>query len=304
MNLCKSLLLWVFCFSFTACGVELRNSHSPDTEAPDLIVDGPMYVYQGKVIAEDDFNAFIENADADSETDTSDVTPAELKFRNIQISENGVLYTLGQNVHLVADTLNSEEGGVITTFKEKQKASQGHAGRSGGQLVLEIQQAQGSLRVEMRGESGGQGLPGEDPDDALNGADGAPGADLGVTVVGNVCSVRGNDGGDGQPGKAGYPGHPGFVGGDSGELQLEIQDMGDFSYDIVKIPGEGGLGGPGGRGGDGGQGGAPGKAYCPRAIGNSGNQAPDGLVGPAGVQGASGRKQPACIMQDNVMNCR
>jgi len=296
MPLYKLMMLTIFCSCFVACGVELRNSHPQDESTSDLVITGPMYIYQGKVIDEETLNAFIDKPDTDNDM------PVELKFRNIQISAEGVLYTLGQNVHLVADTLMGEEGAVITTFKSTQAAPEGHAGRPGGKLVIQIQQAQGQVTFAMRGEIGGQGLPGEKADALLAGADGAKIVRLNFMQT-NYCAGP-IDGQDGQPGKTGYPGHPGFVGGDSGDFQLEVSDTRDFSYVIMKIPGAGGSGGLGGPGGEGGHGGPPADKTCGNLIGKPGKQAAAGPAGPQGVSGAEGRKQPACVVQSGLVLCQ
>lgn len=283
------------CLALGACGVEVRTPHDEDN-SPDLVVDQPLYIYQGQII---DQNARDEMT---AEPAQDDSTPIELKFHELRISKNAALYTMGQNVHIVVENLIGEEGAMITTFPAKQTAPMGHAGRSGGKLVIEVQHAEGSVLFAMRGEIGGQGLAGMAPDASKKGAEGRVG-DAFIGLPEGTCinqnQVNGHDGATGLPG---YQGGTGFVGGDSGELELTLPDADDFSYSVRGIPGAGGAGGMGGDGGEGGTGGPPSNSTL--KCFHSGKQGAQGPQGPRGNQGSPGIKQAVCVNQNGSEHCQ
>lgn len=268
--------------------VEFKN---PDDEQPKeiptvqtlkaetLLVDEPLYLYDGQFLNEVQMKQKSENLPSSKSY--------LFIYDEIQISDRGALYTMGHNVQIKTAHLISDNG-IIATFPKDLTASQGKNGRSGGHIFLNIEKAQGLLNIELRGENGGQGLPGNDPDNSLRGAYGKE----------NECV--------GEPGKQGYRGKPGYDGGDSGTLEIKTTNEMDFSAPVNKYPGQKGKGGIGGKGGERGLGGPMTKpgAFClnlklPPALEDQSR----GPVGDPGPDGQDGQKQLACRTKNGVTNC-
>lgn len=233
------------------------------------------------------------------------------------------LITNGFPLKFKANLLKSYQDAQMMSFPEGQTAAIGQRGRDGGWIQIEAKEAIGLLDFSLRGENGGSGLPGAEPDESMRGARGAQGLpgryerSGGCTKQGGcsfnlICFKKPTVGFQGQVGKPGNPGRPGEVGGDAPHLKISIQRSVHFSYRILtNSSGLGGVGGPGGIGGMSGQQGATGgienmdvydefiKRYgldfrveiCQPTV------APDGQVvvpergpmGPVGPMGASGK---------------
>ncbi len=142
---------------------------------------------------------------------TADDTEKWAHLRNLVFLPGSTLITNGLDILVHAEHLSSQDGS-IQTFAENTTAGMGDTGRGGGDLRIEITDADGLLKIFMRGENGGKGLPG------VNGADDHPG---GI-------------------------GHPGFPAGDTGTVHLQIPPM--VKVQVFHLVGHGGIGGDGGSG--------------------------------------------------------
>lgn len=288
------LFLQLVCFS--GC-IEVRDKYeaAPMVEEQSirrLIVDEPLYLLNGQFVSQREVAGMKSAAPADF----------EFRFDEVHFEEGGTLYTLGNNVRIHAQTLTSNKG-KIATFPQEQTAIAGENGRAGGHLFVSATKAIGILEIEMRGESGGEGLPGNPPDELLRGEKGAPGR---RAACGYGTFVLPTDGLPGLQGLSGYPGHPGGRGGDSGTLELMFKDSTHFTNLIQKFPGKGGKGGRGGAGGAGGPGGDPGfnrKGAFPCRDANRGPEGPQGDTGPEGAPGENGLEQTVCITKNEAMGC-
>lgn len=266
-------------------------------EGGDLKIEEPLYLIEGEFLRESEIPNYEK-----SQTPPRDY---EYRFSNLQIGPKGVLYTLGNNVRIHVENFTAF-GGIIATFPEKQQSIHGD-GRSGGHLMLWAKNAEGNLKISMRGEQGKQGDPGNPPDESLKGFPGAPGKPrevLGFSEGGTELSLPG-PGGQGSIGRKGFTGNQGKKGGSSGTLEFTaIQDK--KLYLAVELfagsGGPGGIGGAGGAGGDGGLGGLFETLYNKRAA--SGPQGPQGPNGDFGAVGISGLVETACVTVAGKMECK
>lgn len=161
MNLIKNLLILSLLLSTLSACVELRdpdkdkNPQTPEAQTQafaELLVDRPLFLVEGRWLSAEDIQDRLDHHQ------DIDWTPAtyEMKYDKITFTEQGVLYTEGNEVSLQVTELESFHG-QIASFPEATKAAEGEAGRSGGNLSLQIERASGSLTLTMRGENGGDG---------------------------------------------------------------------------------------------------------------------------------------------------
>jgi|GEM_PF-2247291 len=253
------------------------------------VIDEPMYLYEGRFLTKTELDYELYKNPAGKKNATRDY---EFSFTDLEITENGVLYTLGNNVRLHVQNLKTNNG-TIVTFPEGATAVQGQNGRHGGHIFLHAQTAQGNLKVQLRGENGGRGVNGKAPDASLKGVNGAPGI---CTMMNSVLvPVPGKPGGKGLKG---YPGGSGGRGGDSGSLEIMITNGEGFSHQVEKIPGLGGKGGSGGAGGEGGDNGEP---QCLKGLPKQ--RGPQGDSGDNGADGKDGEKLNVCLHRGASVSC-
>lgn len=312
-----NVLIMILAMTQICACVEIRDKQSPEPppmvkvqQFGDLVIDEPMYVYAGKILnAADLAQEQKEAATAKVEAVKNSANKLaehdfEFQFNRLTLTERGVLYTLGNNVRLhVADLKSS---GLITTFPEEQTAEQNKDGRAGGHILIDIENGEGALKLILRGEKGGKGLSGASPDKSMKGATGAAGRDGDGFGSNGICSSRATGGGLGGQGKKGHPGKDGKTGGDSGTLDLRIQNGQNLTYSIQRKPGRGGERGEGGLGGEGGENGQSGNASfsCGGFVLMGGiNRGPDGEVGDKGQLGSDGISQSMCITKNSQMVC-
>ncbi|WP_374077599.1 hypothetical protein [Bdellovibrio bacteriovorus] len=299
-TLLTSVAVLVGCVEFKNDGEE----EAPQNPQPmvdvqpmgNLVVDRTLYVFEGKIVSEEDLEFLKFKKEKEVETESKSKTEDfEFQFDDLRFEDGGVLYTMGANVRIHAKTLSSANG-KIATFPEEKKAETGKNGRDGGHIFLNVGLATGALRIEMRGEAGGDGHSANEPDDRLKGP---PGVDRkkGGCERGGIVLLPG-EGEQGGQGLKGYPGHDGKRGGSTGTLELIVDDSAGFSHLIEKTPGQGGIGSRGGRGGAGGDGGL---SNC--RVGKRGPQGPDGNWGDGGNNGAPGEKQTSCVTKNKAMTC-
>lgn len=210
---------------------------------------------------------------------------------------------------------------ILQTFPEGAKAPVGEEGRSGGRLFLKADKIQGEVRIEMRGEDGGDGKPGNPPDIKLKGNDGHHGSPpmyslstgpcpemqvcLGAYEI-YTCSTTIPPAGRAENGLRGYRGGDGKKGGNTGRLEIITNDHQEMKLIFLTEVGRGGDPGVGGQGGAPGN---PGIAWRPkgeaRGCGHpqDGHPGKTGGVGPSGEPGKPGRIETSCYPQDGKMIC-
>lgn len=206
------------------------------------------------------------------------------------LKPNGILQTNGYKLWLMAQSLESENA-LIRTFPSGAQAKSGR-GRSGSHIEISANQAQGSMRLELRGQQGANGKDGGLRSPAMAGT-GPNGKNSRKSLVGHGCQGVSTNGGPGQDGLRGLRGQNGFDGGDSGSAFIFVRS-GSLSINELFDPGMGGQGGSGGigqKGGNGGMGGA--QCLGPRMP--DGDRGRDGSDGDPGDSGESGRKETVCI---------
>lgn len=245
-----------------------------------LVVDQPLFFWDGRFVNE------FEWENIQLKKLTPERSDYEMIFDEIIFEKDGTLYTNGFNLRLHTKKLESEAG-RLATFPKNQKAFMNVAGRSGGSVLLDVDEAQGNLFIEMRGEGGGDGQQGKAPDAKLKGKDGSKRMrpPVGRYGIGTVQIT--------QPtaGLKGYKGKDGQDGGNTGTLEMHIRDYAKFKFFPTREPGQGGQGGQGGAGGEGGR---ASKNAKPVATG------PRGDNGASGVDGSS---QDICVFYVSNMSC-
>lgn len=233
------------------------------------------------------------------------------QFHRVFFEQDSYLITNGESLQLIADEIHFNHA-VIQTFEPGSMAAMGRDGRGGGFLDFRAQKISGNVFVELRGEHGGQGMPGPAPDEKLKGADGRPGISpvsfqyascSGGQLFCGECKTPGTVGTTGSRGDQGYPGGMGMRGGASGELRWRADSVEELNWQVQKLPGDGGAGGVGGLGGQGGKGGVtPAAMYCASvAAAADGAQGPVGLTGQNGYPGGN---QQACVLTKTDQDCR
>ncbi len=215
------------------------------------------------------------------------------QFAKIYLTAQGSITLDGRSLQIEAEEIHSENG-LIRSFPMGAKADKGKGGRSGGVIEIKAGKATGHLRVEMRGQNGGDGPPAKTPDAKLKGAAGDAG-DAGTAggIIGTEgmttimsCAKQPGHGQPGYKGKQGYPGNDGQRGGASGLLSVQIIKDEGFTLLATSEVGQGGAGASGGEGGEGGDGGRPGALPLARGIITF---ICDQFPGPKGARGDLGR---------------
>jgi hypothetical protein len=166
--------------------------------------------------------------------------------------ESGYITTNGFTFILKAGQLLGNSG-TIRSFGRGSKAGIGQAGRSGGNIRIFAKTASGQLKVEMRGQNGGDGAKGADCKDWSK----CPQAPIEYKTNG----------------LAGFPGGDGMSGGNSGTFQIKLTEAHQL---LVLVTAEYGLGGAGGIGG-------AGTAKAPDLNMQEGPPGKNGANGPSGV---------------------
>jgi hypothetical protein len=253
-------------------------------------------------------------------------------INRISFSKNAKLVTEGKKIHLKIKKLLSFQG-IITTFKENTKAKDGVTGRSGNEISIDIEYANGDLLIILRGENGGDGLRPNPLGEAGRGKAGAKGAIEGITYIYKYLGVQGSSyeeqteciqyaskGEVGEKGQTGLTGNSGLSGGNSGVAIIFVKQSSNFKINYQFINGIGGEGSIGGDGGLGGLGGEPGREkvieieideetgggpsytsfnqipeYCTSEFGSEG---PLGEIGQNGQKGNVGNTERICFKKN------
>jgi hypothetical protein len=181
----------------------------------------------------------------------------------VVLEDDATLITRGNVVTAEIKQLVSLGGRIVTFAESDVNTANNNDGASGGIIALQIEEAVGHLRVELRGRNAGKNTLRPDPVTKV-----PPKADDGYclfvgrkkTYVEGSCKGR-----DAQHGFQGERGFRGYNGGATGSLQMLIKASHDLKLEIIKAPG---LPGDGGQGGDGGPPGLPGLGAKIIDIGN------------------------------------
>lgn len=257
-----------------------------------------------------------------------------LAINRIYLEQNSVLYTNANNLHLKISELKSNYGN-IETLPTSQSADIGVDGRRGGELIVHIENAEGDLKITLRGENGGEGRrpeglgeKGKGPKGkkgTVNGKanvyyDSSPGSNGGQEEECISSPGKGSPGGKGQKGLKANSGRPG---GDSGSAIVYVANSHDFNLGFKFEPGIGGkpsLGGEGGFGGDGGDSAGEEVLYIdtfensekksfnstPQICNiNNGPKGSQGDIGETSVSGENGKNGKICFKenQDSEIKC-
>ncbi|MFZ4403444.1 MAG: hypothetical protein ACOYOK_05020 [Pseudobdellovibrionaceae bacterium] len=261
-----------------------------------------VYLFQGEFISPENFNQL-------SETEKSIQQKSVLNIKNLFLGPNAVVYFLNQDVELHIQNMISDNA-QWTTYQEGQTAPQGVNGRHGGNLIMNIDNAKGVLKMVLRGENGGLAPAGPMPTADMTGTPGKNG-DPSEAVVKQcagrncisewICTKHPTDGDPGGQGKPGNTGFPGRNGGHSGTAMIKVQSGADFLVQALIQPGKFSQGGrgPGGPGGQGGKPGAQSNMFaCHEKVPKGGDDGPEGNLGAEGPPGIDGQKQNIIIEQN------
>lgn len=285
-------------------------------------------------------------------------TKTRIEVNRLYLSDKYPLTINENTVDIVATELHAEKG-FIQAFPERVTVTEVIDGRevtnelpptapiikkglSGGNISISAKKLFGKLRIEMRGQNGGEGYKG-DPTlgKASTGTPSSEGVlscvqmpdcarqpwaclipeEPGIQRISDCsCEKAGKPGGKGAKGAKGSIGKVGMPGGDSGSSRVSIQEYvplegfdptlpqeGGAVVQVNLIPGDGGIGGPGGDGQQGGDGG-PGATHptkkngCRGPAGPNGDPGDQGDRGPKGPSGKTGLK---CIYvgSENINEC-
>jgi hypothetical protein len=218
-----------------------------------------------------------------------------LTFDELHLGQGSTIITNGTTLKIRANELVSDQGSILSFAQTSLNpptavpGRSGFDGRDGGQVFFDVDRLEGQLRVDLRGQNGGEGgngLPG------IPGAPGPRGSNGVDSFVG--CAHGGTDGAPGSPGSAGGPGGAGGKGGNGGSVFLHAGIIKQArQITLSSLGGEGGApgnGGPGGQGGPGGEGGS-GSAFC--GGGHAAGRGTDGPPGAPGTKGQSGTAGPS-----------
>ncbi len=235
--------------------------------------------------------------------------PTIVEAYRVFLAAGTKIQTNGFSLKVSAEKLYSENAEIFS-FPKGQKAALEKVGRHGGALRVASKEAVGHLRVELRGEEGGDGIDGQSfTVRAPNGASGSAGAHDCARALGAIvrCWCTSSPG-PGLPGIDGVDGNPGTnagKGGNSGELFVEISNDLGFSVNAQLEAGTSGRPGHGGEGQEGGFGGAPGNPTSDSCGGSHpGQDGKRGKSGRDGIRPTDGVVEKKCIsIGTSVRDC-
>lgn len=229
-----------------------------------------------------------------------------IEAARVFLANQAKIQTNGFKLAIKADKIYSDNV-EIYSFLTGAKAPFETDGASGGSVEIRAMVAVGHLRVNLRGQNGGDGFDGKPWDiraasggGGRNGAHECARANIGGIGIGGPlkcwCTRNPDNGGAGANGAKGRDGTRAGRGGNSGSLLVEIQEKTEFvvePFQTVGLAGNPGRGGAGQLGGIGGPGGDPTSSECSGA-----SSGPEGKQGDKGIDGAKaldGNVDPLCI---------
>lgn len=179
------------------------------------------------------------------------------KIGILLLRQDAILAFRNLDIDLEVEELISFNG-TVTSYPVNDATSiySNSVGLSAGNMKLKIKKGSGDLNIEMRGMDAGPKttMPAEKTNQL-------PADPIHNSVCGNPrkggpnYSDKNCFGQKGHPGEKGLTGAKGLPGGDSGLLELIIEEIGDLKVNVELEAGKGGLGEKGGKGGPGSQGG-------------------------------------------------
>ncbi len=191
----------------------------------------------------------------------------KIHFRHLELRQKAKIFIGDFKGKLTIEKILSEDGS-LQTFPNAQRAKSTMNGRSAGGFELDILSGIGLVNVNVLAESGGDGLPGQEPDEKLTGMTGKEGMaatftpiyPTTISIVPTTFYDCATSPGKGNEGGQGLRGYNGSDGGDGGSVQSIKLSNGSAEFKVVNLlrAGEKGLGGRGASGGRGGQGGSGG----------------------------------------------
>lgn len=230
----------------------------------------------------------------------------------LELRNNSKIVTNGNTLVLFVNKFISEDGQIISFEDDFLKAKAGTDGQATGEAgrpgmpgdnaglvsIHIIDELDGIVHVNLRGQNGGNGGNGVV---GAKGFTGSPGADSVTVRIGGLIPIprcereatSGSKGGTGQPGGHGGDGGVGGSGGIFQLFNLGTAPISDARYAFTAAAGQGGNGGTGANGGPGGDGGPGGRGSesCHGANGGPvGDQGQKGDDGNAGLNAAEGQK--------------
>lgn len=230
----------------------------------------------------------------------------EINSHRIFILNGTKIQTNGKNLKLKSDKLISDNAEVFS-FQSGAKNGPTLNGASGGLVAIYSKVAVGNLKIQLRGQSGGDGYDGvsftaraQDGSSGRKGDHECVAAKVGGISVGGplkcLCTRNPTDGTPGANGEQGRPGIKAGDGGNSGKIIVEIEEPSKFvvePFQDVGLGGRSGVGGPGQEGGEGGPAGDSSSNECQTA-----KQGPKGATGAKGIDATpsiNGSIEISCI---------
>lgn len=148
---------------------------------------------------------------------------SSLEYRRLFFLEDSVLVLQNYRLQLQVREVIVRLGAKMITFDRGTKAAPGQNGRNGGELQLQTNSAVGSLKIEMRGENGGDGRKPAPPDRRGHGG------------YGINCNRL----------LAGNNGEPGGAAGHSGKFRILVLNKSPFAVEASVEQVSGGVGAQG-----------------------------------------------------------
>ena len=218
-----------------------------------------------------------------------------IESQRVFLFPNSKIQTNGFKLQINAQYFFSDFS-LIESFSKNNQAPAFSTGKSGGRIEILSEKAKGTIRVILRGEKGGRGLPGIPWTTRQTDAPKARKASCTPRKGGCWCTTPAEDGKNGPKGNPGHPGFQGQRGGDSGVFYAKIiAPHPQFKIELLTEAGEGGEGGSGGPGQEGGRPSLPGmnEGDCKPAT-QKGISLGQGEPGPIGPIGEEGEKEESC----------
>lgn len=299
-------------------GVETTESFKPEELYPDFIIEGK----RGTSI---EYNSKDEPIPVIQTLKSYEMASAIYKFGVLLLEENATLRTEGYTVTFIADRFISYgEIETFAKFPEEAKAMSGvdaelyfydqpMAGQHGGKITIKAREANGLLKVYLRGGDGAKGQNAPEQTGIGQVGDAGLAGELEQICEGPIrgphrlrplmykgachsyCAKNPTSGAQGGQGPKGHKGYKGQRGGNSGSIEIEIAQESDLKVYYRRVAGKGGAGGDGSDGGKGGAGGPAGST--PRGC-NAASVGPEGLRGEKGDSGDQGEDG---VLEDCVL---
>lgn len=237
----------------------------------------------------------------------------EIEANRVYFSNQTKVQTNGFQLKVQAQKIVSDNAEIFS-FLENSKAEPSQDGKSGGLVHIMSVEAIGNLKINLRGQNGGDGVDGLPwTTVAAGGSVGSTGGHSclkpGIGIGGPLkcwCTSQPGDGTSGANGAKGNAGTKAGSGGSSGKIIVEVSDSSEFTAEPSQHIGLAGVAGKGSDGQEGGAGGPPGNPTSKEC--RNANQGPQGVKGAKGDDGAvgtDGSKETQCVsIGQGVGKCR